>query len=62
MTATYKKTEKLTNDGQTIYHKIVGRGRPALFVKKGDRYVAWKRPIVAKAKVAKAPVADPVTA
>lgn len=45
MEAKYVKTEKLTDDGQVIYHKITGKGRPALCVLVGADYVAWKRPL-----------------
>lgn len=49
MEATYVKTDKLTDDGQAIFHRIQGKGRPALFVEVNDvggvKYVPWKRPL-----------------
>lgn len=63
MQATYKKTDKQTPDGQDIYHRISGRGRPALCVKVGDRYKPWKRtPAKKEAAPAEAAPAEAATA
>lgn len=48
----YVATEKVTEDGKTIYHRLMGgRGRPARFVLDGEGYVPLAKP--KKVKVAK---------
>ena len=44
--AQYKATGLMTEDGEEVYRKMTGgRGRPAHYVKRGDRYKKYTRPI-----------------
>jgi hypothetical protein len=53
MKVTYVATDKVTAEGATIYVKRIAkqRGRPAFYVKKGDRYVKYTTPKATKAAV-----------
>ncbi len=62
MEAKYTKTGLVTDDGQDIYHRIRGKGRPALFVLSGTEYIHYKRPLkkVVKQAAVEVPAETPV--